>query len=112
MGVTIPPVDPAHGTDAPASPKLPVTAFRARQLVNVLTKMEVSSQMSAGTPTLVVGERPCWSVPVWFTEPDRGSVGQAGSLRVDARTGEVLADSESLRQMAENARRLAQRPAL
>jgi hypothetical protein len=112
MGVTIPPVDPAHGTGAPASPELPVTAFRARQLVNVLTKMEVSSQMSAGTPTLVGGERPCWSVPVWFTEPDRGDVGQAGSLRVDARTGEVLADSESLREIAENARRLAQRPAL
>jgi hypothetical protein len=112
MAVTIPPVDSAHGTDAPVSPELPITAFRARQLVNVLTKMEVSSQMGAGTPTLVGGERPCWSVPVWFTEPDRGHVGQAGSLLVDARTGEVLADSESLREIAENARRLAERPAL
>jgi hypothetical protein len=81
-------------------------------LVNVLTKMEVSSQLAAGTPTLVGGKRPCWSVPVWFTEPDRGHVGQAGTLLVDARTGEVLADSESLREMAENARRLAERPAL
>ena len=53
MAVTIPPVDSAPGTDAPVSPDLPITAFRARQLVNVLTKMEVSSQMSAGTPTLV-----------------------------------------------------------
>ena len=112
MAVTIPPVDPAHGTDGPGSSELPISAFRARQLVNVLTKMEVSSQMGAGTPTLVGGERPCWSVPVWFTEPDRGHVGQVGSLLVDARTGEVLADSESLREMAENARRLAERPAL
>jgi hypothetical protein len=112
MGVTIPPVDPAHDTDASVSPEPPITAFRARQLVNVLTKMEVSSQMGAGTPTLVGGERPCWSVPVWFTEPDRGYVGQAGCLLVDARTGEVLADSESLREMAEHARRLAERPAL
>ena len=112
MGVTIPPVDPAPDTDAPASPELPITAFRARQLVNVLSKMEVSSQMGAETPTLLGGERPCWSVPVWFTEPDRGHVGQAGSLLVDARTGEVLADSGSLREIAENARRLAERPAL
>jgi hypothetical protein len=112
MAVTIPPVDPAHGTDGPVGPEPPITAIRAQQLVNVLTKMEVSSQMGAGTPTLVGGERPCWSVPVWFTEPDRGHVGQAGSLLVDARTGEVLADSESLREIAENARRLADRPPL
>ena len=112
MAVTIPPVDPAHGRDGPVSPELPITALRARQLVNVLTKMEVGSQIGAGSPILVGGERPCWSVPVWFTEPDRGHVGQAGSLLVDARTGEVLADSESLREIAENARRLAERPAL
>ncbi len=112
MAVTTPPVDAAQGTNAPITPELPITAFRARQLVNVRTKMEVSSQMSAESPTLVGGERPCWSVPVWFTEPDRGHVGQAGTLLVDARTGEVLADSESLREIAENAQRLAQRPAL
>jgi hypothetical protein len=111
MAVTNPPVDRAPGANAPVTPDLPITAFRAQQLVNVLTKMEVSSQMGAGTPTLVGGERPCWSVPVWLTEPDRGPVGPAGSLLVDARTGEVLAAPESLREIAENARRLAERPA-
>ncbi len=112
MAVTIPPVVPVLGKDGPVRSELPISAMRARQLVNVLTKMEVSSQTGAGTPTLVGGERPCWSVPVWFTAPDRGHVGQAGSLLVDARTGEVLADSEPLREIAENARRLAERPAL
>ena len=112
MAVTILPVDLVQGTSAPVSPELPITPFRARQLVNVLVKMEVSSQMGAQTPTLVGGERPCWSVPVWFTEPDRGHVGQAGSILVDAHTGEVLADSESLREIAENSKRLAERPAL
>lgn len=112
MAVTIPPVDPAQGADSPVSPELPITAFRARQLVNVLTKLEVSSQLGTEAPTLMGGERPCWSVPVWFTDPDRGHVGQAGSLLVDARTGEVLADSESQREIAENARRLAERSAL
>ena len=112
MAATNPPVDLAQGTSSPVTPDLPITAFRAQQLVNVLTKMEVSSQMGAGTPTLVGTERPRWSVPVWFTEPDRGHVGQPGSLLVDARTGEVLADCESLREIAENARRLAKRPPL
>jgi hypothetical protein len=112
MGLTIPPVDPAHGTDAPVTPELPITAFRAQQLVNVLMTMEVSSQMLSQAPELVLGERSCWSVPVWFTLPDIGLVGQAGTVLVDAHTGEVLADSESLREIAENAKRLAERPAL
>ena len=112
MAATTPPLGLAQGRNAPVTPEPPITAFRAQQLVNVLTKMEVRSQMGAGTPTLVGGERPCWSVPVWFTEPDRGHVGQAGSLLVDAQTGEVLADSESLREIAGNAKRLAERPAL
>ena len=112
MAVTIPPVDLAQGTSAPATPDLPITAFRAQQLVNVLMTMEVSSQMLSQAPELVLGERPCWSVPVWFTLPGRGLVGQAGTVRVDAHTGEVLADSESLREIAENVKRLAERPAL
>lgn len=112
MAVTNPPVDMAQGTNAPVTPDLPVTAFRAQQLVNVLMTMEVSSQMLSQAPELVLGERPCWSVPVWFTLPDVGLVGQAGTIRVDAHTGEVLADSQTLREIAENAKRLAERPAL
>ena len=112
MAVTIPPVDLAHGARAPGTPELPITAVRALQLANLLVKMEVSTQVGAATPTLVGGERPCWSVPVWLTFPDKGRVGQAGTVLVDARTGEVLAEAETLREIAENASRLAERPAL
>lgn len=112
MAVTVPPVDLAQVTNAPGHPELPITAFRAQQLVNVLMIMEVSSQMLSQVPELVLGERPCWSVPVWFTLPGIGLVGQAGTVLVDATTGEVLADSESLREIAENVRRLAEHPAL
>jgi len=112
MAVTIPPVDLAQGTNAPGTPELPITAFRALQVANVLVKMEVSSQIGAETPTLVGGERPCWSVPMLLTFPDCGSVGQVGTVLVDANTGEVLAEAETLREIAENARRLAERPAL
>ena len=108
MAVTTSPVDPAHDTDGPVSPELPITAFRAQQLVNVLMTMEVSSQMLSQAPELVLGQRPCWSVPVWFTLPGIGLVGQAGIVLVDAHTGEVLADSEFLREIAKNAKRLAE----
>jgi hypothetical protein len=106
MAETIPPVDLAQNPNAPVTPELPITAFRAQQLVNVLMTMEVSSQMLSQAPELILGERPCWSVPVWFTLPGIGLVGQAGNVLVDARTGEVLADSETLREIAENARHL------
>ena len=53
MAVTIPPVDLAQGKSAPGTPELPITAFRALQLANVLVKMEVSTQIGAATPTLV-----------------------------------------------------------
>jgi hypothetical protein len=112
MAVTIPPVDPAHGTEGAVSPELPITALRAQQLVNVLMTIEVSSQMLSQAPELVLGKRPCWSVPVWFTLPGMGLVGQAGRVLVDAHTGEVLADSESLREITENARLLAERSPL
>jgi hypothetical protein len=111
MAVTIPSVDLAQGTSVPGTPEPPITAFRALQVVNVLVAMEVSSQLGAETPTLVGGNRPCWSVPVWLTFPDCGRVGQAGTVRVDANTGEVLAEAESLREITENAKRLAERPA-
>jgi hypothetical protein len=111
MAATIPPVDLAEGTSVPGTPELPITAFRALQIVNVLVAMEVSSQLGAETPTLVDGKRPCWSVPVRLTFPDCGRVGQAGTVLVDANTGEVLAEAETLREIAENARRLAERPA-
>ncbi len=111
MAVTIPPVDLSRGTSVSSTPELPITAFRALQLANVLVKMEVSSQIGADTPTLVDGKRPCWSVPVWLTFPDCGRVGQAGTVLVDANTGAVLAEAETLREITENAKRLAERPA-
>ncbi len=112
MAVTIPPAGLVQGANALVASELPITAFRAQQLVNVLMAMEVSSQMLSQAPELVLGERPCWSVPVWFTLPGVGLVGQAGTVRVDAHTGEVLADSETLREIAEHARRLAERAEL
>lgn len=107
MAVTIPPVDLAQRANAPCTPEPPITAFHALQLANVVVKMEVSSQMGGRDPVLVNRERQCWSVPVWFTSPDRGYVGQVGSILVDAQTGEVLADAEILQEIAANAKRLA-----
>ena len=112
MALTIPPADLAPVTSATATTDMPITAFRALQIANVLVKMEVSTQIGAETPPLEGGVRTCWSVPVSLSFPDCGRVGQVGIVRIDAHTGVVLDEAETLREIAENAKRLAKRPAL
>jgi hypothetical protein len=84
-----------------------ITPFAARQRVNVFVKMEVSSQCRSEEPELIIAERLCWSVPVSLTFPDRGSVGKVGEILVDARTGELLVDEDTVRKITENAVRFA-----
>lgn len=89
-----------------------ITAFVARQRVTQFVITEISSQMRGGIPDLNISERLSWSVPVELTSPERGVVGRVGEIRVDATTGELLADSDTVRGIAENARRLVERAPL
>jgi hypothetical protein len=89
-----------------------ITAFVARQKVTQLVISEISSQLRGGVPDLNVGGRLTWSVPVELTSPARGVVGRVGEIRVDANTGELLTDKETLRGITDNARRLVERAAL
>src|SRR5207248_7523503 len=89
-----------------------ITPFVARQTVNVFVKTEISTQLRSDPPDLVVGERLCWSVPVVLGFPDRGIVGKVGEIQVDATTGELLADEQTVRRMTEDACRLADRTPL
>jgi hypothetical protein len=89
-----------------------ITAFVARQKVTQLVITEISSQLRGGVPDLNVGERLSWSVPVELTSPARGIVGRVGEIRVDASTGELLTDKDSLHGIADHARRLVERSAL
>jgi hypothetical protein len=89
-----------------------VTPFVAQQMVTRFVVTEISSQLRGATPDLNVGERLCWSVPVVLTSPARGVIGRVGEILVDATTGEVLADADSVQRMADHAERLAQRSPL
>jgi hypothetical protein len=89
-----------------------ITPFVARQQVTRFVVQEISSQLRGDTPDLNVGERLCWSVPVVLTSPARGAVGRVGEIMVDAVTGELLADADTVQRIAEYAERLAQRSAL
>jgi hypothetical protein len=89
-----------------------ITPFVARQKVNAFVLMEISTQCLADTPELIVGERLCWSVPVMLTSPARGVIGKVGDILVDATTGELLVEEETVPRMTEDARRLAERSPL
>jgi len=89
-----------------------ITAFVARQKVTQFVVTRISSQLRGEAPDLHVDERLRWSVPVVLTSPARGVLGKVGEILVDAVTGEVLADAETTRRIAEDAEHLAQRAAL
>jgi hypothetical protein len=89
-----------------------VTAFSARQKVNRFLITEISTQLLGEVPELYVGERLCWSVPVVLTSPARGVVGKVGDVLVDATTGEMLVDEETVTRMTDDVRRLAERSPL
>ncbi len=89
-----------------------ITPFVARQKVNAFVKMEVSTQLRGEQPDLVVGERLCWSVPVVLTFPSRGVVGKVGEILVDATTGELLVEKDTVLRMSDDADRLAERSPL
>src|SRR5216684_265758 len=105
-GVEVPPgatVDIHIHITAPVN----ITPFVARQKVASFVLSEISTQLLADTPALSVGERLCWSVPVVLTSPARGVVGKVGEICVDATTGELLVEQETVQRMTEDVRRLA-----
>jgi len=89
-------------------PQIQVSAFVARQKVNVLVLEQVSNLLLAGEPRLVRSPDGgwIWRVPVDLTFPTRGRVGCVGEVDVDARYGEVHYDEAVLTQMTSEARRL------
>jgi hypothetical protein len=89
-----------------------ITAFVAQQRVTRFVITHISTQLLADTPELSVGDRLCWSVPVLLTSPARGIIGKVGEISIDATTGEVLVDEETVRRITDDARRLAERSPL
>ena len=61
----------------------------ARRRVNTFVHLEVSSQMHAESPRLVIGDRVCWRVPVHLTFPSFGDVDRVGFLDGAARSTRI-----------------------
>lgn len=89
-----------------------ITNFTAQRKVSKLLLDRAGNLLYGEQPNLVVGRRLLWRVPVWLGLPTIGPVGQAGTLDVDAHSGEILFTPQILADIAERADVLAQRATL
>ena len=87
-----------------------ISAFVARQKVNVLMLEQVSNLLLAGEPRLeqIPDGNWVWRVPVDLTLPTHGRIGCVGEVDVDVRYGEVHYDDAQLARVTSEAQRLAQ----
>lgn len=90
---------------------LTVSAQEARRRVSRLVISEVGNLLYAGEPSLSIGERIHWRVPVVLAYPDLGEVGEVGALDVDVETGAILATADQLTAIFDYALYLAERSA-
>ena len=69
---------------------LHVSAEEARKTVSRWLFNHVSMLIGAATPTLFVGERATWRVPIWIGFPHTGRHELNVDIEVDAETGEMF----------------------
>jgi len=86
-----------------------VTDLVAQRKVSKLLLDHVGNLLYGERPSLVMGRRLLWRVPVWLGLPTTGPLGQIGTLDVDAQTGEILFTQKILEEIAERGDELAQR---
>jgi hypothetical protein len=89
--------------------RLAITAFTAQRKVSRLVLERVSNLLCGQEPTLVVGDRVRWRVPVWLGFPNMGMVGKVGDIDVDVETREILFSQRVLDELSERADDLARR---
>lgn len=85
-----------------------VSSQYARRKVNGQVASRIGLLISR-EPSLVIGERVVWRVPLVLALKDVGDLGVAGMVDVDANTGEVLVTDDLIKDMTERAALLAKR---
>lgn len=95
--------------DAGLISEVQISAFVARQKVNVLVLEQISNLLLAGTPRLMqTAGKWLWRVPVDLTLPSKGRVGSVGMIDVDAQYGQLQYDEALLAQISGETERLVQ----
>ena len=85
-----------------------IAAEEAQQQVHRWLVTEISSNIGAESPTLVLGERPSWRVPAYLTFPRFGRVGIVGTVDVDVESGAIQQQMQCKMAIEQAADKLAQ----
>lgn len=67
-----------------------ISATEAKRKVSHWLAWEVAMTLMGQNPSLVIGERIVWRVPVVFTAVHVGVVGMVGEIDVDVESGEMI----------------------
>lgn len=83
----------------------------ARRRVNQFVHLELSTQLHAEMPLLVLGreETVAWRVPIHLTLPAYGDVGSVGFIEVDPVSGEINSSAATIAAIETHAAALARR---
>jgi hypothetical protein len=86
-----------------------ITSFVARQKVNRYLLMNTGNLIHSMEPDLVIGDQLCWKVPVGYSMPEKGSLGEVGLVFVEAISGNLLLENSTpIHEMEANTERLYQ----
>jgi len=83
-----------------------IKAKAAQKKATTWLVSEVGNMLIGGTPQLVISKNAVWRVPVLLTSSLSGTLGQAGSIDVDAENGELLTSNELQEQILSNVQNL------
>lgn len=75
-----------------------LAAETIRRQANVWLLENAGNLLRAGSPELLLGDPLVWRMMIVLTSPTQGEVGWLGYLEMDAVTGQVLINKESLIQ--------------
>jgi len=84
-----------------------ISATKARRKVSNWLAQDVTMTLMGQEPTLVIGKRVVWRVPVVFTATHVGVVGQVGEIDVDVESGEMIRPAGAEEAMLCKAKELA-----
>ncbi|MGB0387606.1 MAG: hypothetical protein ACPGWR_22530 [Ardenticatenaceae bacterium] len=83
-----------------------IDANTARRDATVWLVSEVGNMLKAGTGQLVITNQAVWRMPALLTSSKIGTVGQVGTVDVDAVTGKLLVNDQLRVQILHNAKHL------
>ena len=83
-----------------------VDAKTARKAATAWLASEVGNMLLAGKPQLVISQTTVWRLPALLTSSEQGTIGEVGTVDVDASTGQVLVNNLLRTQILDNVHQL------